>query len=157
MALASMALAQLSVGIISRDIFNKNGLTVLWSAEDITIVNRSRKGRSGKEISSEVIVFDIAFVCQHHFLERTPFLLLALQVELSIMVSHFGQVGQSECSFLLDSVIGPEVVICLKKYQSLSFHRILCLHATRDGKIQVLSVFVINGYVTNYCRIWWFK
>lgn len=110
LALASMFLAQLSAGTISGDIFNRNGLTVLSSAEDITIVNMHWKGRSGKEISNEVIVFEIAFVCQHHFLERTPLHLLALQVELPIMMSYFGhQVGQSECSFLLDSVIGPGI------------------------------------------------
>lgn len=60
-ALISMVLAQLSVGNISGDIFSRNGLTLWPSAEDIIIVNGSRKGRSGKEISNEVTVFDIAF------------------------------------------------------------------------------------------------
>lgn len=148
MALASMVLIRLSVETISRDIFNRNGLTVLPSAEDITTANRSRTGRSGKVISNEVTIFDIAFVCQHHCLKRTPLPIYALQEELSVMMSHSGhQLGQSECSFLLDSVIGPEWLD-----QSLSFHRILYLHVAQHGMIQVLSVFIINCWITNYLR-----
>lgn len=116
-AVASIALAQLSVGTISGDILNNKGLTVLTVKTSLQLTgHRSRKRRHGRRLSHELPVFDIAFVCWHYFLGRTPLPLLLLEVEWSIVVSHFGQwVGQSECSFLLASVTGPEVVTYLKQ------------------------------------------
>lgn len=116
-AVASIALAQLSVGTISGDILNSKGLTVLTVKTSLQLTgHRSRKCRYGGWLSHELPVFDIAFVCQRYFLGRTPLPLLLLEVEWSIVVSHFGQwMGQSECSFLLASGISPEVVMYLKQ------------------------------------------
>lgn len=67
---------------------------------------------------------------------RGPLSCLPVQVELSIIVCRFDHcLGQSDCSFLLASVIGPEVVTHLKRDQSQPFRKIFYPAAARDGTI----------------------
>lgn len=90
-------------------------------------------------------MFDTADIAGSVLFLGGPLPCLPTREELCVVVSHFDHcLGQSDCSFLLDSAIGPEVVTHLKQDQSQPFCEIFCPAAARDGIIWVLSVLVIQ-------------